>query len=115
MMVATTKHSLPTTWTFNIIPQIKRIEGVGDVMMLGDAYSMRIWLKPDRMAQYGLVPSDVTAVLGEQNLEAPTGQLGENSQKRIPIHDEIPRTPKKMSTNLRRSSSDHKMMDQSYG
>lgn len=45
----------------NIIPQIKRIEGVGDVMMLGDAYSMRIWLKPDRMAQYGLVPSDVTA------------------------------------------------------
>ena len=64
----------------NIIPQIKRIEGVGDVMMLGDAYSMRIWLKPDRMAQYGLVPSDVTAVLGEQNLEAPTGQLGENSQ-----------------------------------
>ena len=41
---------------------------------------MRIWLKPDRMAQYGLVPSDVTAVLGEQNLEAPTGQLGENSQ-----------------------------------
>ena len=64
----------------NIIPQIKRSEGVGDVMMLGDAYSMRIWLKQDRKAQYGLVPSDVTAVLGEQNLEAPTGQLGENSQ-----------------------------------
>ena len=64
----------------NIIPQIKRIEGVGDVMMLGDSYSMRIWLKPERMAQYGLIPSDVTAVLGEQNLEAPTGQLGENSK-----------------------------------
>lgn len=64
----------------NIIPQIKRVEGVGDVMMLGDTYSMRIWLKPDRMAQYGLVPSDVTAVLGEQNIEAPTGSLGENSK-----------------------------------
>lgn len=63
----------------NIIPQIKRIEGVGDVMMLGDTYSMRIWLNPERMAQYGLMPSDVTAVLGEQNIEAPTGSLGENS------------------------------------
>ena len=63
----------------NVIPQIKRIEGVGDVMELGDTYSMRIWLKPELMAQYGLVPSDVTAVLGEQNIEAPTGSLGENS------------------------------------
>ena len=53
----------------NVIPQIKRIEGVGDVMELGDTYSMRIWLKPERMAQYGLVPSDITAVLGEQNIE----------------------------------------------
>ena len=64
----------------NIIPQIKRIEGVGDVMELGDTYSMRIWLKPERMAQYGLVPSDITGVLGEQNIEAPTGSLGESSQ-----------------------------------
>lgn len=48
-------------------------------MELGDTYSMRIWLKPELMAQYGLVPSDVTAVLGEQNIEAPTGSLGENS------------------------------------
>ena len=64
----------------NVIPQIKRVEGVGDVMMLGDTYSMRIWLHPERMAQYGLVPSDVTAVLGEQNIEAPTGSLGENSK-----------------------------------
>lgn len=63
----------------NIIPQIKRIEGVGDVTLLGDTYSMRIWLNPERMAQYGLMPSDVTAVLGEQNIEAPTGSLGENS------------------------------------
>lgn len=64
----------------NVIPQIKRIKGVGDVMELGDTYSMRIWLKPERMAQYGLVPSDITAILGEQNIEAPTGSLGESSK-----------------------------------
>ena len=64
----------------NVIPQIKRIEGVGDVMELGDTYSMRIWLKPERMAQYGLVPSDITAILGEQNIEAPTGSLCESSK-----------------------------------
>lgn len=55
----------------NVIPQVKRIQGVGDVQLMGDTYSMRIWMKPDKMAQYGLVPSDVTAVLGEQNTEAP--------------------------------------------
>ena len=64
----------------NVIPQLKRVNGVGDVMALGDTYSMRIWLKPERMAQYGLVPADITAVLGEQNLESPTGSLGENSK-----------------------------------
>lgn len=63
----------------NVIPQVKRIQGVGDVRLMGDTYSMRIWMKPDKMAQYGLVPSDVTAVLGEQNTEAPTGSLGESS------------------------------------
>ena len=63
----------------NVIPEIKRIPGVGEVVELGDTYSMRIWLNPERMAQYGLQPSDVTAVLNEQNLEAPTGSLGENS------------------------------------
>ena len=63
----------------NIIPEIKRIQGVGDVVELGDTYSMCIWLNPEQMAQYGLQPSDVTAVLNEQNLEAPTGSLGENS------------------------------------
>ncbi|MGM9732753.1 MAG: efflux RND transporter permease subunit, partial [Prevotella sp.] len=64
----------------SVVPQIKRVSGVGDVMVLGDTYSMRIWLKPELMAQYGLVPSDVTAVLGEQNIVAPTGSLGENSK-----------------------------------
>ncbi len=63
----------------NVIPQIKRIQGVGDVQLLGNTYSLRIWMKPDKMAQYGLVPSDITAVLSEQNIEAPTGSLGENS------------------------------------
>lgn len=63
----------------NVIPEIKRIQGVGDVQELGDTYSMRIWLNPERMAQYGLQPSDISAVLDEQNLEAPAGSLGENS------------------------------------
>ena len=63
----------------NVIPEIKRIQGVGDVQELGDTYSMRIWLNPERMAQYGLQPSDITAALAEQNLEAPTGSLGESS------------------------------------
>lgn len=63
----------------NVIPELKRVKGVGDVNELGDTYSMRIWLNPERMAQYGLVPSDIAAVLNEQNIEAPTGSLGENS------------------------------------
>lgn len=61
----------------NVIPQIKRVEGVGDVMMLGGTYSLRIWMKPDVMAQYQLVPEDITYALAEQNLESPMGQLGE--------------------------------------
>ena len=61
----------------NIIPQIQRVSGVGDAMVLGADYSMRIWLKPDVMAQYGLMPSDISAVLAEQNIEAAPGQFGE--------------------------------------
>ena len=63
----------------NIVPAMKRIEGVGDVMALGNTYSMRIWLKPDRMAQYGLIPNDIAGLLAEQNLESPTGSLGAES------------------------------------
>ncbi|MDY5396544.1 MAG: efflux RND transporter permease subunit [Alistipes sp.] len=63
----------------NIEPRIVRIPGVGEAFTLGSDYSMRIWLKPDVMAQYKLMPSDITAVLAEQNLEASTGSLGENS------------------------------------
>lgn len=65
----------------NIQPEILRIQGVGDVTTLGPDYSMRIWLKPDVMAQYKLVPGDIAAVLGEQNIESPTGILGENSEQ----------------------------------
>ncbi len=61
----------------NVEPQLARVEGVGEVFVLGGTYSMRIWMKPDVMAQYNLVPSDITAVLAEQNLEASTGNLGE--------------------------------------
>ena len=63
----------------NIVPALKRIEGVGDIMAMGNTYSMRVWLNPELMAQYKLVPSDIAAVLGEQNIEAPTGSLGAES------------------------------------
>lgn len=63
----------------NVEPALLRIPGVGSVEALGTDYSMRIWMKPDVMAQYNLEPSDIADVLGEQNIEAATGQLGENS------------------------------------
>ena len=63
----------------NVVPRIQRISGVGEVMVMGNDYAMRIWLKPDVMAQYGLVPSDIITVLGEQNIESSTGTLGEDS------------------------------------
>lgn len=64
----------------NILPQIKRISGVGDAQIHGSyTYSMRIWLKPDVMATYGVTPADVYAILAEQNVEAAPGSLGENS------------------------------------
>lgn len=62
----------------NVIPRLKRITGVGEVTLLGSNYSMRIWLKPDVMAQYGLVPADVTNALAAQNIESATGSFGEN-------------------------------------
>lgn len=65
----------------NIVPEIKRVNGVGDANVLGMDYSMRIWLKPDIMAQYKLVPSDISAVLAEQNIEAAPGQFGERGNQ----------------------------------
>ena len=65
----------------NIIPAIKRIQGVGDVQSPGmKTYSMRIWLKPDVMKQYNLMPSDISNVLAEQNIEAAPGTFGELSE-----------------------------------
>lgn len=63
----------------NIKPGIQRISGVGEVNVMGGVYAMRIWLKPDVMAQYELVPSDVTAALASQNIKASTGAIGEDS------------------------------------
>ena len=65
----------------NLIPEIKRVKGVGDAMVLGQDYSMRIWLKPDVMAQYNLVPTDIAGVLAEQNIEAAPGQFGERGNQ----------------------------------
>ena len=63
----------------NVAPRIRRITGVGEVKVLGDTYSIRVWLKPDLMAQYGLVPGQIAAALAEQNIVAPTGKLSENT------------------------------------
>lgn len=65
--------------SINLKPEILRISGVGDMMIMGGEYSMRVWMKPDVMAQYKLIPSDVTSVLAEQNIESATGSFGENS------------------------------------
>ncbi|MBQ7531830.1 MAG: efflux RND transporter permease subunit [Paludibacteraceae bacterium] len=64
----------------NIKPRLMRITGVGDVMSLGNTYALRIWLKPDVMAQYGLEPNDVFVAIGGQSFVAATGSLGERSE-----------------------------------
>ena len=65
----------------NLIPEVQRVKGVGDANVMGLDYSMRIWLKPDVMAQYNLVPSDISGVLAEQNIEAAPGQFGERGNQ----------------------------------
>ena len=67
--------------SINLIPEIKRVKGVGDANVMGTDYSMRIWLKPDVMAQYNLMPSDISNVLSEQNIEAAPGQFGERGNQ----------------------------------
>ncbi len=64
----------------NIEPRLSRIAGVGEVDVRGADYSLRIWLDPAKMSKYSLMPSDISAVLAEQNLEAPTGTLGADSE-----------------------------------
>ncbi len=64
----------------NIVPKLQRIEGVGNVTVFGSKdYSMRIWLDPEKMSAFNLMPSDIQAALREQNLEAATGKIGENA------------------------------------
>ncbi|MBP3575844.1 MAG: efflux RND transporter permease subunit, partial [Paludibacteraceae bacterium] len=65
----------------NIKPEMLRIQGVGQLVVLGGTYSMRVWMKPDVMAQHGLVPGDVTAALAQQNIESATGAIGENANE----------------------------------
>ncbi|MBB5623615.1 HAE1 family hydrophobic/amphiphilic exporter-1 [Pedobacter cryoconitis] len=66
----------------NLVPQIQRVTGVGNASVFGAKdYSMRIWLKPDLMQQYGLIPGDITTALAEQNIEAAPGKFGENSNQ----------------------------------
>ena len=65
----------------NLIPQVQRVQGVGDASVMGQDYSMRIWLRPDVMAQYKLIPNDVSTALAEQNIEAAPGQFGERSNQ----------------------------------
>ena len=65
----------------NIVPEVKRVPGIGEAMVMGTDYSMRIWLKPDVMAEYKLMPSDVSAALAEQNIEAAPGQFGEQGNQ----------------------------------
>lgn len=64
----------------NVEPRLKRISGVGKTQLFGSNYGMRLWLKPDRMAQYGLIPDDISNVLAGQNIEAATGSFGANHQ-----------------------------------
>ena len=64
----------------NLKPRLMRITGVGDVLSLGNTYALRIWMKPDVMAQYGLTPNDVFAAIGGQSFVSATGSLGEQSE-----------------------------------
>lgn len=65
----------------NLIPQVQRVAGVGDVQVFAGSYAMRIWLDPEKMASYGLIPTDVSAVLAEQNIEAAPGNIGEREHQ----------------------------------
>lgn len=65
----------------NLIPQIQRVKGVGEAMVMGADYSMRIWLNPEKMAEYHLMPADISGILAEQNIEAAPGNIGERENQ----------------------------------
>lgn len=76
-----TQEFIDNYMSINVVPVIKRVSGVGEAMVMGSDYSMRIWMKPDVMAQYNLMPSDISAALAEQNIEAAPGQFGEQGKQ----------------------------------
>ena len=76
-----TQEFLDNYAKINMIPQLQRVSGVGDVMSFGADYSMRIWLKPEVLAQYGLIPTDISYALAEQNIEAAPGAFGEQGDQ----------------------------------
>ena len=80
----------------NIKPRFQRITGVGEVMALGNKYSLRVWMKPDVMAQYGLEPTDVISAISSQSFVAATGSLGENSENKYQYNMEYKGTLKEI-------------------
>lgn len=71
------REFLENYFKINVAPAIQRVNGVGDVNIMGGSYAMRIWLDPEKMAEYGLVPTDIVGILAEQNVEAAPGTIGE--------------------------------------
>lgn len=71
------REFLENYFKINVAPAIQRVNGVGDVNVMGGSYAMRIWLDPDKMAEHGLVPTDIVGILAEQNVEAAPGTIGE--------------------------------------
>ena len=67
----------------NIIPEVQRVQGVGEAFVMGADYSIRIWLDPERMAQYHLMPSDVSTALAQQNIEAAPGTRGDRENQTV--------------------------------
>jgi len=83
MMLYSPDNSFPEDYIDNymssiVVPRIERVKGVGSVLKYGSEYALRVWLDPNKMAQYGLVPSDVVAAIDDQNIEIGTGAFGEN-------------------------------------
>lgn len=72
-----TKEFIDNYAKINVIPQVQRVNGVGDAQVFAGAYAMRIWLDPEKMAAYNLVPTDISGILAEQNIEAAPGTIGE--------------------------------------
>ena len=76
-----TEEFLDNYMKINVVPILQRVSGVGDVSAMSADYSMRVWLKPEVMAQYGLVPTDISAAIAEQNVEAAPGSFGQQGNQ----------------------------------